>query len=42
LKDPMFSTVLGIYQFGLRAAHDHPSPSRRKPGLFSGLTKIFS
>ena len=42
LKDPMFSTVLGIYQFGLRAAHEHPSPARRKPGLLSGLTKIFS
>jgi cell division protein FtsA len=42
LKDPMFSTVLGIYQFGLRAAHEHPSPVRRKPGLFSGLTKMFS
>jgi cell division protein FtsA len=42
LKDPMFSTVLGIYQFGLRAAHEHASPVRRKPGLFSGLTKIFS
>ena len=42
LKDPMFSTVLGIYQFGLRAAHEHPSPRPRKPGMFSGLTKIFS
>jgi cell division protein FtsA len=42
LKDPMFSTVLGIYQFGLRATHDHATPSRRKAGLFSGLTKIFS
>lgn len=42
LKDPMFSTVLGIYQFGLRAAHEHPTPVRRKPGLFSGLTKMFS
>ncbi len=42
LRDPMFSTVLGIYQFGLRAAHDHPSPVRRKAGLFSGLTRIFS
>lgn len=42
LRDPMFSTVLGIYQFGLRAAHDHPAPARRKTGLFSGLSKIFS
>jgi cell division protein FtsA len=42
LKDPMFSTVLGIYQFGLRAAHEHATPARRKAGLFSGLTKIFS
>lgn len=42
LRDPMFSTVLGIYQFGLRAAHEHPAPVRRKTGLLSGLTKIFS
>jgi cell division protein FtsA len=42
LKDPMFSTVLGVFQFGLRAAHEHKVPARRKAGLFSGLTKIFS
>ncbi len=42
LKDPMFSTVLGIYQFGLRAAHEHPSPARRKPGFFGALGKLFS
>ncbi|MBI2518537.1 MAG: cell division protein FtsA [Opitutae bacterium] len=42
LRDPMFSTVLGIYQFGLRAAHEHATPVRRKAGLLSGLTKIFS
>jgi cell division protein FtsA len=42
LKDPMFSTVLGIYQFGLRAAHEHPTPVRRKTGLFGGLAKMFS
>jgi len=42
LKDPMFSTVLGIYQFGLRAAHEHATPVRRRSGLLSGLTKIFS
>jgi len=42
LRDPMFSTVLGIYQFGLRVAHEHATPVRRKAGLLSGLTKIFS
>ncbi len=42
LRDPMFSTVLGIYQFGLRAAHEHALPPRRRAGLFGGLTKIFS
>ena len=42
LKDPMFSTVLGIYQFGLRAAHEHPSPARRKPGFFGNLGKFFT
>ena len=42
LKDPMFGTVLGIYQFGLRAAHEHATPVRRKAGLLSGLTKIFT
>jgi cell division protein FtsA len=43
LKDPMFSTVLGIFQFGLRAAHEHPTPAlRRKTGLLGGLGKLFS
>jgi len=41
LKDPMFSTVLGVFQFGLRAAHEHTVP-RRKTGLLSNLTKIFA
>jgi len=42
LKDPMFSTVLGVFQFGLRTAHEHALPVRRKPGLLSNLTKIFA
>ena len=42
LKDPMFSTVLGVFQFGLRTAHEHAMPVRRKTGLLSNLTRIFS
>ncbi len=42
LKDPMFSTVLGVFQFGLRTAHEHAVPPRRKTGLLSNLTKIFA
>jgi cell division protein FtsA len=42
LKDPMFSSVLGIFQFGLRAAHEHALPARRKPGLLSNLTRLFA
>jgi len=42
LKDPMFSTVLGVFQFGLRTAHEHAVPTRRKTGLLSNLTKLFA
>jgi len=42
LKDPMFSTVLGVFQFGLRGAHEHALPARRRTGLLSNLTKIFA
>jgi cell division protein FtsA len=42
LADPMFSTVLGVFQFGLRGAYEHAMPPRRKPGLLSNLTKLFS
>ncbi|MDB6165259.1 MAG: ftsA [Lacunisphaera sp.] len=42
LKDPMFSTVLGVFQFGLRGAHEHALPQRRRPGLLSNLTRIFA
>jgi cell division protein FtsA len=42
LKDPMFSTVLGVFQFGLRTAHEHAVPARRKTGLLSNLTKLFA
>ena len=42
LKDPMFSTVLGVFQFGLRTMHEHATPARRKPSVFAGLTRLFS
>jgi cell division protein FtsA len=42
LKDPMFSTVLGVFQFGLRTAQEHAMPARRKTGLLSNLTRIFA
>jgi cell division protein FtsA len=42
LKDPMFSTVLGVFQFGLRTAHEYAAPARRRSGLISNLAKIFS
>ena len=42
LQDPMFSTVLGVFQFGLRTAHEHAVPPRRKTGLLSNLTRIFA
>ncbi|MFI5335511.1 MAG: cell division protein FtsA [Opitutales bacterium] len=42
LKDPMFSTVLGIYQFGLRAAHEHPVSARRPSSFLRGLGELFS
>ncbi|MBI3886062.1 MAG: hypothetical protein HY302_10080 [Opitutae bacterium] len=41
LKDPMFSTVLGVFQFGLRAANEHTLPSRRRGGFLGSLTRIF-
>ncbi|WP_438482176.1 cell division protein FtsA [Oleiharenicola lentus] len=42
LADPMFSSVLGVFQFGLRGAYEHAMPPRRKTGLLSNLTKLFS
>jgi cell division protein FtsA len=42
LKDPMFTTVLGVFQFGLRTSQEHAVPVRRKTGLLSSLTKIFA
>lgn len=42
LQDPMFSTVLGVFQFGLRNSRDHLVPVRRKGGLFNSLTRMFS
>ena len=41
LKDPMFSTVLGVFQFGLLTASEHPQSARRG-GLLGSLTRIFS
>lgn len=42
LKDPMFSTVLGVFQFGLRTAHEHAAAAPRPRGFISNLAKIFS
>jgi cell division protein FtsA len=42
LKDPMFSTVLGVFQFGLRTAHEHATSAPRNRGFISNLAKIFS
>ncbi len=42
LQDPMFSTVLGVFQFGLRNSHDHVVPVRRKGGLLNSLGRIFA
>jgi cell division protein FtsA len=42
LQDPMFSTVLGVFQFGLRTSLEHAVPPRRKTGLLSNLTRIFA
>jgi cell division protein FtsA len=43
LKDPMFSTVLGVFQFGFKHATEHHVPARRKSGsVFASLTKFFS
>jgi cell division protein FtsA len=42
LKDPMFSTVLGVFQFGLRTAQEQAAPPRRRTGLLGNLAKIFA
>ena len=42
LKDPMFSTVLGVFQFGLRSANEHVAPTRRHRGLWGNLARIFA
>lgn len=42
LQDPAYSTVLGVFQFGLRNSHDHVVPVRRKGGLLSSLGRIFA
>ncbi|MDD3179262.1 MAG: cell division protein FtsA [Opitutaceae bacterium] len=42
LRDPMFSTVLGVFQFGLRALQESPGGgTRRHPSFLSNLKKIF-
>ena len=38
----MFSTVLGVFQFGLRAANEHTLPARRRGGFLGSLTRIFA
>jgi cell division protein FtsA len=43
LKDPMFSTVLGIFAFGLRSMSEQAmAPRREERGLLTKLTKFFS
>ncbi|HYC72370.1 MAG TPA: cell division protein FtsA [Opitutaceae bacterium] len=42
LQDPSYSTVLGVFQFGLRNSHDQVLPVRRKGGLLSSLGRIFA
>jgi cell division protein FtsA len=39
LKDPMFSTVLGVLEFGLRGAHEHALPTSRKSGLLDQIVR---
>lgn len=41
LKYPMFTTALGIFEFGLRGAYEHALPSRRKTGLLSRIEHAF-
>jgi cell division protein FtsA len=43
LKDPMFSTVLGIFSFGLRTMTESAVQARRQPrGMLGKLTQLFS
>jgi cell division protein FtsA len=43
LKDPMFSTVLGIFAFGLRSMTESAVQARRQPrGVLGKLTQLFS
>ena len=42
LRDPMFSTALGIFEFALRGAHEHPVPAPRKSGWLGSLARIFA
>jgi hypothetical protein len=39
LRDPSFSTVLGLLQYGLNARPEVPQAQRRGPGL---LRRIFA
>ncbi len=42
LKDPQFSTVLGIFQFGLRNIHEYHVPTRGKQlGFWSKFARLF-
>ncbi len=43
LKDPGFSTVLGVFQFGLRALSENTAPARRpRRSVFESFSKLFS
>lgn len=43
LKDPAFSAVLGVFQFGFREAQERPASGRRKTGgWLDSLKKLFS
>lgn len=37
LRDPGFSTVLGLLHYGLSARHEVPASARKSPGLFKKL-----
>jgi len=41
LRDPMFSTVLGVFQFGLRAMQESSAAARRSSSFLDSLIRIF-
>lgn len=43
LREPGFSTVLGIFQFGMRALQDSAAPARRpRRSVLESLTRLFT